>query len=265
MYCKALNKNFDNKAQMFAELKANKDLLIRTKKSEIKTKRAPLLRDVIAESTKALTNKEGGFIYPIISNTNYLDSHDDVHLNNSMNKTVSEQQGKVYYVADHKLEVSNIIATPKNVEMILQETDFSEIGVNGGGQTQLLTFKIAKENIMHEKAKQLIEAKEPLQNSIRMRYINIDLAVNDNSEEFKEEYKVWEEVYPKIVNKQQADERGYFFAVRELAIVNEGSMVLFGSNDATPIKEVGNTSEYEPPKSTQSINDYLKNVEIKFN
>jgi hypothetical protein len=110
----------------------------------------------------------------------------------------------------------------------------------------------------------LIEDKEDMQNSIRMQYVKIDLAFND--EEYEDEYKVWKEVYPQISNKERADELGYFYAVRELKIVNEGSMVLFGSNDATPIKDIeavnDTSSKQEPSKDTRSVREILQTINV---
>lgn len=263
MYCKALNKEFKNKLDMFAELKASKELIIDKKKSEIKTKDNSL-RQHLNTSVKGIAEKDG-FIYPVISNTNYLDSHDDVHLNGSMTKTVKEQANKVYYLADHKLMVDNIIATPKNVNMMLKTVNFSDLGKSYDKQTEILMFEIDKSSILHSKALNLINNQESLQNSIRMQYVNVDLAINSEEENFKEEYKVWKEVSPLIANIEQANESGYFFAVRELKIVKEGSMVLFGSNDATPIdqKEADLvTSVEEPLNSTQNINELLTQVKI---
>jgi translation elongation factor EF-Tu-like GTPase len=99
-----------------------------------------------------------------------------------------------------------------------------------------------------------------------MQYLKVDLAINDEGEDYKDEYKTWLEIYPKIANKERADDAGYFFAVRELKIVNEGSMVLFGSNDATPIKDneaVSDTSIKEPSKDTQiTVTQMLQKINV---
>ena len=66
-----------------------------------------------------------------------------------------------------------------------------------------------------------------------MRYVKLELAINSESKWDAEEKAVWDKYYPEIVNKEQADERGYFWAVTEAKIV-EGSAVVKGSNYATP-------------------------------
>ncbi len=65
-------------------------------------------------------------------------------------------------------------------------------------------------------------------------------------------------------------ENGYFFGVEEAKIILEGSMVIRGSNDATPIRQkldeaVSDTSEEQPEKSTEPAFDLMKAIsETKF-
>lgn len=247
--CSILNKEFATELDMFKELKASKATLIAAKKAEIKTKDNTSVlgfMDMKTNTVKGIPNMDDKHIYPIISNTNYLDSHKDVHLNKSMSKTAKDQNKKVYYVADHKLEVDSVIATPKNVEVMLQEMTWKELGRNYPGSTECLIFKIAKSEIMHEKFMKMIEKGEDLQNSIRMQYVSLDMAINSDEEDFKDEFKVYNEVHPHIANKDDFDSVDWFWAVRELKLHMEGSAVLFGSNDATPTK-----NDIEPSDDTQ--------------
>ena len=247
--CEELKKEFENKQDLFKALKSNKKLLTANKKAEYKTKSNTSVlgfMDMKSNTVKGIPDMDDNYIYPIISNTNYLDSHKDVHLNGSMTKTAKDQNKKVYYVADHKLEVDSVIATPKNVEVMLQKMTWKELGRNYEGDTEALIFKIAKTEIMHDKFMKMIEKGEPLQNSIRMMYVNLEMAINSDDEEYKEEFKVFNECYPKIANKADHEDLEYFWAVRELKLYMEGSAVLFGSNDATP------TKNNEPSKDTQN-------------
>jgi len=232
-------KEFPTKEKMFKWLKENKEAIILERKSESKTKTLTGILgfvDVKNNTVKGIPNMDDDYIYPIISNTNYMDSHKDVHITGSMTKTAKDQNHKVYYLADHQLKMDGIIATPKNVEVILQELKWSELGRNYEGMTEALIFKVKKDEIINDKFKQLIDKGEDLQNSIRMQYLKLTVGFNSEEKEYKEEKAVWDEVYPSIVNKEVADEDGYFFAVKELKLHLEGSAVLFGSNDATPIK-----------------------------
>ncbi|MBQ19144.1 MAG: hypothetical protein CMD31_00155 [Flavobacteriales bacterium] len=248
--CEILDKEFATELEMFKALKANKATLTAQKKAQIKTKKNTSVlgfMDMKTKAVKGIPDMDDDHIYPIISNTNYLDGHKDVHMNQSMNRTAKNQNGKVYYVADHKLEVDSIIATPKNVEVMLVEMDWKDLGRNYEGKTECLIFKIAKTDIMHEKFMKLIDKGESLQNSIRMQYVTLDMAINSQDSDFEDEYKVYLEVYPTIANKGDFEEIHYFWAVRELKIFMEGSAVLFGSNDATPTKN----DIADPPKGTQ--------------
>ena len=248
--CEELNKEFETKQGLFKALKDNKKTLLAKKKAEIKTKRNTSVlgfMDMKDNTVKGIPNMDEDYIYPVISNTNYLDSHQDVHLDKSMTKTAKDQNGKVYYVADHKLEVDSVIATPKNVEVMLVSMTWKELGRNYEGSTEALIFKIAKDKIMHDKFLKMIEEGEDLQNSIRMQYINLEIAINSTDEEYKEEFKVYSEVYPKIANRNEIEDLDYFWAIRELKIFMEGSAVLFGSNDATPTK-----NHNEPSNDTQN-------------
>ena len=246
------------KEQLFKQLKTEKDVLIANKKAEIKTKNACLgFYNPKTGAVKGLPNMEDGYIYPVISNTNYFDSHQDVHMNGSMNKTAKDQNNKVYYVADHNLNVDSVIATPKNVEIQLLNVKWSDIGFKYDGETEVLVFKISKDKIIHEKFLKMVNDNEGLQNSIRMEYVNIAIGINSMDEEYKEEKKVYDEVHSVIANKEELQKIGFCWAVRELKIKYEGSAVLFGSNDATPIqsKEIAepleNTPKNEPSNDTR--------------
>lgn len=250
--CAVTNKEFATKSEYFAHLKANKQTILAAKKADIKTKENKGVLGFYDEknkSVKAIPDMDDEYIYPIISNTNYFDHHQDVHLKGSMSKTAKEQNGKVYYVADHTLQIDQVIATPKNVEVMLLKLNWSDLGKNYEGKTEALVYKIPKSKIIHEKFKRMIEDGESLQNSIRMQYIKLGIGVNSTDEEFKQEYEYWNKHYSSIVNKEKVDEVGMFFGIEELKLTLEGSAVLFGSNDATPTKTeaVSDTSDKQEP------------------
>lgn len=224
---------FSSQDELFAELKKNESRLIDIRKTErFSSSISGVLRQVGDTSKFAV---EDGYIYPIINTTNYMDSHSDVHLSGLWNKSFSEQKGKIYYVADHDLSIKSIIAFKEDVEMMLIDTTFKELGYNLEGSTQALVFKIAKDKIQLEQAKQIIESKRDIQHSVRMRYINIKLAMNSTNPDYAENKQVFDQYLPLIANKEKAIEQGYYYAVTEAAISKEGSMVPFGSNDITPL------------------------------
>tara|TARA_R110000772_G_scaffold125404_1_gene232113 strand:- start:3249 stop:4052 length:804 start_codon:yes stop_codon:yes gene_type:complete len=248
-----------SKDQLFKQLLDNKDLLIADKKKTSKTKNVCLgFYNEKTGAVKGLPNMEDDYIYPVISNTNYFDSHQDVHLNGSMNKTAKDQNRKVYYVADHNLSVDAVIATPKNVEVMMTTVKWSDLGFKYEGETEALIFKIAKNKIIHEKFLKMVNAGDDLQNSIRMEYVNIAIGINSTDEEYKDEKKVYDEVFNQVANKESMSEVGFCWAVRELKLKMEGSAVLFGSNDATPIQSKDNaqpSDDTEQNKNAEPSDD----------
>ena len=80
-----------------------------------------------------------------------------------------------------------------------------------------------------------------------MQYVKIALAVNSEDKFFREEKETWDKYVNEIVNREHAEEKGYFFAVTEAKII-EGSAVLVGSNRVTPTL---NTSEPSKSLTTQ--------------
>lgn len=256
--CITLDREFDTQLEMFKALKeAKKDILnLKMSKTYKSIHKGVLSTSFYAPgTTKAVQGLEAGFIYPIISNTKYMDSHMDVHMDNSMNRTVDHQQGKVYYAVNHDLSIGKIIAYPRDVEMMLKDIAWSDIGKDFPGTTQALMFKTKTFEYSNKDAVGAIENKAPVQNSIRMQYKDMAMAINSMDDDFAAEKAEWDENIEKIVNKEVAIEAGYFFPVKELSIEREGSMVIQGSNDATPIiipNPSKDTSENGSSKDTQT-------------
>lgn len=266
------NKTFATKEDLFYELKKNESRLIDLKKSNVyksheKGQFSFLNADKLFSTEKSLINAKEGFIYPIISTTNYMDSHKDVHFNGSMTKTAKEQNGKVVYALDHELKFDSIIAWQKDVNMFIANIGWDMVGKNYLGVTEALVFEINKDAITRKDVLKAIENKvSEFQNSIRMLYVTVKLGLNSNAKENASNKAYYDARINEIVNKEVAEEDGYFWGVEELKIYKEGSLVTAGgSNDATSIynkeiEAVDNTSKKEPLKDTRAINyNYLLN------
>lgn len=261
-FCRTLNKSFETKESMFKELKANEEKIINLKKAAIqksaeKGQYSPSLAMLkLNESAKDSLNMEDGYVYPVINTTKYMDSHDDVHFDGIWNKSLKDNRGKIYYVADHNLNIGSVIAYPKNVNAFVKMLPWSVVGKDFEGETQALVYKIKKDDIVHEGAKRVIEDKHDIQNSVRMQYVKIKFAVNSDSKDYAENKAYFDAKIDSIANKEEVLEQGYFYGVEEAKIHKEGSMVLFGSNDATPLLQSDEPSKDtqdkdEPPKGTR--------------
>lgn len=266
------NKTFSTKEDLFFELKKNESKLIALKTSEVyksheKGQFSFLNLDKSEDLNKGLYGAKANCIYPIISTTNYMDSHKDVHFNGSMTKTAKEQNGKVVYALDHELKFDSIIAWQKDVNMFVRQIDWSLVGKDFTGKTEALIFEIAKDKITRKDVLSAIENKvSEFQNSIRMIYVKMVLGMNSNDSEHASNKAYYDSRINEIANKDFAEEQGHFWGVEELKIYKEGSLVVAGgSNDATSIytkeiEAVNNTSKTEPSNDTQEIKQRIQTI-----
>lgn len=244
IFCKQFpDKTFATKAEMFDYLAKNAEKIIAIKKANIYESVKKGIAETAAFMPKSATNEavkaklkmEDDMVYPVINTTNYMDSHDDVHFPGLWKKSLQETVGKLYYVADHSLTLNNVIAYPENVMAKTVKLPWSMVGKSYEGETEALIFEIKEDNLVHEKAKEAIEYKRPVQNSVRMRYVKIRFGMNSEAKEHAEHKAYYDVKINEIANKEEVEAQGYFYGVEEAQIVKEGSMVLFGSNDATAV------------------------------
>ena len=226
--------------ELFKYLVDNKAYLVDAKKSDIKIADA---LSVMPWRTQEHTEAEKGkFLYEndenagvlkrtIIANTyNWLDSHDDVHLNGIFAKSITEKGAKAPHLHDHLFELGAKVGQP--IGFSERDISWRALGQSKTGMTQALfmeskVLKSYNAGIYDEYLNDQID-----QHSVRMRYINLALAVND-SENYPVEYKVWQDTIARLGNRAQAEAQGYYWAVSEAALI-EVSAVLLGANELTP-------------------------------
>lgn len=263
------DRQFESKKALFHSLKDNEETIIGLKKAKAYKsidKGQGLFNVPIANKSNTIkTDLVQGFIYPAINSTNWLDSHQDVHLKGCYTRTVKEQQGRVYYIDTHLKGLNNIITRKNNIEMFYDDVEWSLLNKDLKGTTEALFFKIAEENVKADYL-QLIKEDKELQNSLAMMYKDIVMCVNSNDSEFKENKEYFDAYIEGIGNKDKALHDEVFFAVKELAIMGEGSLcpVVGGSNSATSVV-IGTKAEKSPEtieaeKSLQRKKDYLLNL-----
>lgn len=269
--CKELNKKFASKEEMFFALKANVDKIIAIKKAAIKESepvaysfrqnKEDVSKAASAETVKAVKN--GDTIYPVINTTLLLDSHGDVHLNGIWDTSVQQQQGKVYYAINHELKIGTIISYPDQVEMMVKEMDWTDLGQTYTGKTQALIFAAQLTDQSNKDAKKAIKAGVPLQNSIRMQYDKMLLCVDSSAKGLEQERMNFYTYLPMIANKEDAIAAGYYWGIQAAKIVKEGSAVLAGSNFVTPIlyddpsNKQSKKETQSPPESSETVkSDY---------
>lgn len=258
---------FTTKRELFSFLKEKKELLYNQKKFDNKFGDGVVFKNEIF-SKKDNAFKAGVVVDPnieelkvkaIINTTNILDSHDDVHLPGLWKKSLSENK-MMLHLQEHNVAFDKIIADGNDLSAYTKTYTWKELGYNFEGKTEALVF----ESVVRKSRNQYMHSQYVngyvKNHSVGMRYVKMVLCVNDSDDlGMQAEYEAWEKYFPEIVNKEVAEERGFFWAIKE-AKVREGSAVPIGSNFATPTLETGkgepsNHSQDEPSGDTQEI-DY---------
>jgi len=259
-----IEKTFANKSDLFAYLKENKSDLIEmkraTKKTFVMTPELIPAIDVMNKSlsTSTKNDTEDMIQRTIVGNTyNWMDSHDDVHVGSTFSKSIGERVGKIWHLHDHEYKLSAKIGTPTKVYE--KQIRWADLGVNKTGSTTSLMMDTNIKKSMNKSIFEEYKSGSIDQHSVGMYYVKIDLALNDP--QYEEEFKVWNQYIDMLGNKNIAEDKGYFWAVKEAKLL-EISAVLEGSNELTPTIEakdnesLQDTQEKKPDQSTS--NDQTK-------
>lgn len=245
---------YGSKKELFSFLSKNKETLIAQKKSIIKRADGVLHHNPIVD-VKGKAFKAGSIDIDAvdeikaelaINTTNWLDSHKDVHLKGIWNKSIRENKNFLF-LQEHSLSFDKIIADGDDLKVSVKLMNWKDLGFNATGTTEVLLFdtnikKSRNAYMFNQYAKGYVK-----NHSVGMRYVKLLLAIND--EDYGAEYEAWEKYFPEIINSQEAEETGYFWAIKEAQVI-EGSAVPIGSNTMTPTISVGKNSE--PPSGTQT-------------
>jgi hypothetical protein len=246
--------------ELYQFLKKNKSLLITEKKSAMKKGDAFSIQ-------KMFINDKGELIkayepidntatvikaVTIINTSNWMDSHSDVHIPGLWKKSLQETK-ELYLLQEHKMAFDHIITD--QIKAYTKKYSWSELGYDIKGMTEALVFENTIESDRNQFMFDQYRKGYVKNHSVGMRYVILELAINDDDEYYKEEFAVWNKYIDDIANKDSAEEQGYFWAVREAKVI-EGSAVPIGSNIMTPTQSVErvkmNSTEEEPLESTQT-------------
>lgn len=190
-------------------------------------------------------------IIAIVNTCNYYDSHGDVSINGSWNRTAKNTKEGLH-LQEHKCQFDHIIAEGLDVKYAVEIKTWKEIGYDYEGSTEcLVMYSTAHKEDNPYMFKKYMQGKVK-QHSAGLRYVNMELCVNNSADWAKEEKENWDKYYPLIVNKDDVDERGYFWAVLEQKII-EGSAVPRGSNPATPTTSVEPVTDTSTEKQDPAI------------
>lgn len=185
----------------------------------------------------------------IINTTNWMDSHQDVHIPGLWKKSLAENK-KIMHLQEHNMSFDHIISSGDDLRVSTKKVTWKSLGYDYEGSTEALIFdsdvrKSRNEYMYDQYLKGYVD-----NHSVWMRYIKIVLCVNEpDNTAWGAEFEAWEKYIPEVVNKDHAEEIGHFWAVLEAKTI-EGSAVPMGSNIITPTLSV--TSKGEPLKNTRT-------------
>jgi hypothetical protein len=249
------NEKFKSQDDLIDFLVQNKTALIAEKKYEVKKTDAisfspePFESETANKSIADPSTFTGDKLKVklVLNTTGIMDSHSDVHIDGLWSKTLKENKS-IYLLQEHDMSFKSIITD--NVKASLSDMNWKDLGYNKIGKTQALIF-----DAVLNKSRNPFMFDQYLNgyvknHSVGMRYVKIDMAVNNK--DYASEYAVWQKYIDSVINKQDAIDKGYFWAVTEAKLV-EGSAVVMGSNKVTPTLSV--EEKEEPEQSTNNKNE----------
>lgn len=236
--------------ELFKFLKANKSILIAQKKFDMKRGDAFTLSNHYVNN-KGEVNKGNDPVLEdvntlnkslVINTTNWLDSHKDAHFPSLWKKNLKDSSER-YLLQEHSMTFKGIISD--EVLAFTKKLTWKSLGLDIPGETEALIFNAAIQKSRNEFMFNEYRLGRVKNHSVGMRYVKIDMAINDDSKWYIEEKEVWDKWIDEIANKADAEEGGYFWAVTEAKAI-EGSAVPIGSNIWTPTLE-NNMQKFDTP------------------
>lgn len=138
------------------------------------------------------------------------------------------------------------------------------LGLDKPGRTTCLLADAEVSKILNPAIYNLYETGEISQHSVGMQYVSLFYCVNSTDEYYKEYLANWNKYIDSVINREKAEEEGYFFAVTEAKLL-EISCVNYGSNILTPVlntKAVQTLSKIEPSNDTQKVSKFIYNPNL---
>lgn len=205
--------------------------------------------DLSIDDPKVLTAKL------VINTTNVIDSHMDCHIPGIWDKSLKEI-GLFYLLQEHKMDFKYIISDSKKDSLTASAVNvkWSELGYSYKGDTQALIFTTSISKERNEFMFEQYKKGYVMNHSVGMQYVKLFLCIDSNEADYSSEKSNWDKYYPQVANKEVADQKGYFWAVTEAKIV-EGSAVVKGSNQYTPVMEIEIEKEIEAVNDDTLINE----------
>jgi hypothetical protein len=194
----------------------------------------------------------------VINTTNWLDSHQDVHIPGIWKKSLADNKSTGFYLLQsHGYDFPSVITD--GCSGFTKNLSWKDLDQDIPGTTEALIFKGIIDQSRNEYMFDQYQKGYVKNHSVGMRYIKLVTCINDDDYPVQKEN--WDKYIEMVANRDEAEADGYFWAILEAQII-EGSAVLFGSNCMTPTLEtslLGTKSEPlystldEPPLTLDDI------------
>lgn len=260
IHCKELNSSFETKESMFDALRENKEKIFSLKRGAVKFTDGfeclftenDTVKNVVKANNPVNEDISQLLVKVVMNTTNIMDSHCDVHIPSIWKRTLDHSSSKLH-LQEHKREFDKVISN--DAKAYTRQLAWKTLGAEYEGTTQALIFeslvKDSRNPLMFEQYKNGWVTNH----SVGMEYVDLVFCVNSEQKWWADEKEAFDKYYPQVVNKEDVDKQGYFWAVLE-AKLKEGSAVLMGSNYVTPtldnnLKSDKSLSESDPAEATQ--------------
>jgi hypothetical protein len=242
---------------LFKFLVDNKQALIATKKSDFKRSEpvhynTSIISAIKDSATKAagdaasMPEDNGRLDVKVVANTAWwCDSAMDVLTDKCYDKSIKEKGNLIPHIADHIHRSTSHVGDVKSV--YTQKVAIKDLGYDAAGDTTALIFETTVREDYNPDTYKFYKNGKINQHSIGLIYLSIGLCINDK--ECLAEFELWKKYYDKVINKEVVDERGYFWIVTEIKLI-ENSCVLFGCNELTPTIDIADTADQPEGDST---------------
>lgn len=242
---------------LFKFLTENKSNLIAAKKASLKSTDTLICQPSILTVGKTAANKEAGntaddleegvIKVKVVGNAAWwCDSQLDVLTDTCYDKSIKEKGILIPHIADHVHVSTNHVGDVKAV--YTQKISLKDLGLAMNGSTTCFIMETNVREDYNEDTYKFYKNGKINQHSIGLIYVSIGMCINDK--DYLPEFELWKKYYDKVINKDVIDQRGYFWIVPEIKIM-ENSCVLFGANELTPTIEVTDTGKTAATEGTE--------------
>jgi len=170
---------------------------------------------------------------------------------NAANDFAKDEQ--IAQLAKYQAAIDNISKSVNDSLIASAETiSWKSLGYPYNGKTEALIFDVQIKKEVNEYMFNLYRKGRVLNHSVGMRYVKMFLCIDSDEAYYSSEKANWDKYYPQVMNKELADEKGFFWAVTEAKII-EGSAVVKGSNEFTPVMEIEIEKQEPTVEVTQEI------------